>query len=211
MKLNTLNLSDLKPLVAILRGVKPSEVLGVAAVIVEAGIEIIEVPLNSPDPFSSIELLAQHFGDSCLIGAGTVLSVDQVNKVHAAGGQLVVSPNTVTAVIEASKSLDMISFPGCLTPTEAFAALDAGADALKIFPSNTVAPGFFKAIKSVLPAGTTLYAVGGIDELNLIDFYEQGATGFGFGSSLYKPGKSLEAIADSANACVGAYKKAIDK
>lgn len=211
MNINASNLSHFKPLVAILRGVKPSEVLSVTAVLVEAGIEIIEVPLNSPDAFSSIELLAQHFGDSCLIGAGTVLSVDQVNRVHAAGGQLVVSPNTVTAVIEASKSLNMISFPGCLTPTEAFVALDAGADALKIFPSNTVAPGFFKAIKSVLPAGTSLYAVGGIDELNLIGFYEQGATGFGFGSSLYKSGKSLEAIADSANACVDAYKKAINK
>ena len=210
MNINTSNLSHFKPLVAILRGVKPSEVLGVAAVIVEAGIEIIEVPLNSPDPFSSIELLAQHFGGSCLIGAGTVLSVDQVNKVHAAGGQLVVSPNTDAAVIKAAKSYNMVSFPGCLTPTEAFVALDAGADALKIFPSNTVATGFFKAVKSVLPVGTSLYAVGGIDELNLIDFYERGAAGFGFGSSLYKPGKSLEAIANSANACVLAYKKAIE-
>ena len=210
MTINSSNLSDIKPLVAILRGVKPSEVLDVASVLVEAGIEIIEVPLNSPDPFASIKLLAQQFGGSCLIGAGTVLTVEQVKNVHAVGGQLVVSPNTLVAVIKATKSLNMISFPGCLTPTEAFAAMDAGADALKIFPSNTVAPGFFKAIKSVLPVGTSLYAVGGIDEQNLIDFYEQGAAGFGFGSSLYKPGKSLEAIANSANACVLAYKKVIE-
>ena len=193
-------------MVAILRGVKPSEVLAVAEVLVEAGFQAIEVPLNSPQPLESIALLADKYGDQFLIGAGTVTRVDEVVAIHAAGGRLIVSPNSNPDVIRETKKLGMVSVPGCLTPTEAFAALDAGADALKFFPSNAVTPGLFKALGSVLPKGIAMYAVGGVDHTNLHDYKKYGISGFGFGSSLYKAGKSIEDIKYSAEQCMQAYR-----
>lgn len=203
-KVHTLN--NIIPLVAILRGVKPNEVLAVADVLIEAGFQAIEVPLNSPQPLDSIALLADKYGDRFLIGAGTVTSVDQVVAVNARGGRLIVSPNTNPAVIRATKKLAMVSVPGCLTPTEAFAALDAGADALKFFPANAVTPGLFKALGSVLPKDIAMYAVGGIDHNNLQEFRQYGISGFGFGSSLYKAGKSIKDIKLSAEQCMHAFR-----
>ena len=199
------SLNNILPLVAILRGVKPNEVLAVGEELIEAGFQEIEVPLNSPQPLESIALLADKYGDRFLIGAGTVTSVDQVLAVNARGGRLIVSPNTNPDVIRATKKLDMVSVPGCLTPTEAFAALDAGADALKFFPANAVTPDLFKALGSVLPKGISMYAVGGVDHTNLHEYKEYGISGFGFGSSLYKAGKSLEDIKQSAQQCMQAF------
>jgi len=203
-KLNTLN--NILPMVAILRGVKPAEVLDIADVLIEVGFQAIEVPLNSPQPLDSIALLAEKYGKEYLIGAGTVTSVKQVNEIHARGGRLVVSPNTNREVIKMTKQLEMVSVPGCLTPTEAFAALDAGADALKFFPANAVTPGLFKALGSVLPKGIAMYAVGGVDHSNMQEYRQYGIDGFGFGSSLYKAGKTAEAVKKSAEQCMQAYK-----
>lgn len=200
------NLDDYLPMVAILRGVQPHEVIAVADVLVEEGFEIIEVPMNSPEPFESIRLLAEKYGQDYLIGAGTVLTVEQVEKVHEVGGRLIVSPNTNTKVISAAKALDMVVLPGCVTPSEAFDALEAGADALKFFPATAVAPSMFKALASVLPKGTKMLAVGGVDETNLADFAAKGMAGYGLGSCLYKSGKSLDEIRVSAKANIAAFK-----
>ncbi len=199
------SLKNILPLVAILRGVKPDEVLAVAEVLIEAGFQAIEVPLNSPQPLDSIKQLADKYGDKYLIGAGTVTTVDQVVSVHARGGRLIVSPNTKSEVIRSAKKLGMVSVPGCLTPSEAFAALEAGADALKFFPANAVTPGLFKALGSVLPKGIAMYAVGGVDAGNLHEYKAYGISGFGLGSSLYKAGKSIEDIKQSANASMQAF------
>lgn len=200
------SLNNILPLVAILRGVKPNEVLAVADVLVESGFQAIEVPLNSPQPLESISLLADRYGDKFLIGAGTVTTVDQVVSVNARGGRLIVSPNINPEVIRATKKLGMVSVPGCMTPTEAFAALDAGADALKFFPANAVSPGLFKALNSVLPQGIAMYAVGGVDASNLHKYKAYGISGFGLGSSLYKAGRSIEDIKQSALVSMQAFK-----
>jgi len=200
------SLENIIPMVAILRGVEPQEVLGIAEVLVNAGFQAIEVPLNSPNPLESIALLADKYGDQFLIGAGTVTSVDEVISIYHRGGRLIVSPNTNTEVIRAAKKLDMVCVPGCLTPTEAFAALDAGADALKFFPANAVTPGLFKALGSVLPKDVRMYAVGGVDHTNLHDYALYGIRGFGFGSSLYKAGKTIEDIQQSAEQSMQAYR-----
>lgn len=204
-------LDQFKPLVAILRGVRPDEVLDVADILVEAGFEAIEVPLNSPEPFISIGKLAEKYGTQCLIGAGTVTSTNEVEKVHAVGGELVVSPNTNASVIKAAKYHDMICLPGVATPTEAFTALEAGADGLKLFPASALHVSFFKAIASVLPKSTRLFAVGGTDEKNIKHYMEYGITGFGFGSSLYKAGQSLDSIKQSALAIINQYAQLTDK
>jgi 2-dehydro-3-deoxyphosphogalactonate aldolase len=154
--------------------------------LIEAGITIIEVPLNSPDPYDSISLLASEFGDKALIGAGTVLTVEQVSRVIDAGGKLVVSPIMVPDVIRTTKRLGAYSAPGCLTPTEAFAALDAGADAIKIFPAEMASPKVIKAMRAVLPADAKLIIVGGVNADNMQDFLAAGANGFGIGSALFK-------------------------
>ncbi len=176
------------PFVAILRGVKPSEVAALGEALVDEGFSIIEVPLNSPDPLESIRVLATRFGDSALTGAGTVLDVEQVAAVAQAGGRVVVSPNAESTVVESAKKLGLLAVPGFATPTEAFAMLRAGADALKLFPAEGSAPAVLGALRAVLPSGTLVLPVGGIHAGNLGAWREAGAAGFGIGSALYKPG-----------------------
>lgn len=176
------------PLVAILRGIHPHEAVAVGDALFQAGIRIMEVPLNSPDPLDSIGRLAAHFGTRALVGAGTVLSVAQVADVAQAGGRLVVSPAANPAVIAATVAAGLVSAPGYFTPTEAFAALDAGAHALKLFPAEAASPAVLKAQRAVLPPGVPLLVVGGIMADGLAPWLAAGATGFGLGSALYKPG-----------------------
>lgn len=192
------------PLVAILRGVTPDEVEGIAEALIGAGFAMIEVPLNSPDPFASIERLARRFGDDALIGAGTVLDTGQVRAVHEAGGRLVVSPNTDPAVIAASADAGMVTLPGYFTPSEAFAALAAGATALKLFPADATAPATIKAQRAVLPADTAILAVGGITPATMAPWRAAGAAGFGLGSALYKPGMSAADVGAGAAAFLAA-------
>ncbi len=194
------------PLVAIIRGVTPSDSADIGQAILDAGIRIIEVPLNSPDPMRSIEMLSQKLGDRALIGAGTVLNPIQVQQVKDAGGALVVSPNTDPEVIRASKSAGLASCPGYFTPSEAFAALDAGADGLKLFPAEGVSPAVVKAQRAVLPRQVPLLVVGGISPTNMQPWLEAGATGFGLGSGLYRPGQSAAETSEKARAYVEGVK-----
>lgn len=197
-------------LVAILRGVTPDTVLEVGECLLQCGIATLEVPLNSPEPLASIALLQRHFGSRAVIGAGTVLTPDQVEAVARAGATLVLSPDMNPEVIARSRALGLRSVPGVATPTEAFRALAAGADALKMFPADMLGVASLKAWRSVLPAGTAIYAVGGIDAGNAAAFLAAGAAGVGVGGWLYKPGKALAQIRDSALqlvACLGAGAK----
>jgi 2-dehydro-3-deoxyphosphogalactonate aldolase len=189
-------------LVAIIRGVTPDEAEAIGAAIFDAGIRIIEVPLNSPDPLASIRRLADSFGDRALIGAGTVLDPAQVADVQSAGGRLIVSPNTNAAVIRATVAAGMISSPGYFTPSEAFTALEAGAQALKFFPAEAATPAVIKAQKAVLPKHVPLIVVGGIKPDNMRPWLDAGATGFGLGSGLYAPGRSPAETAELARAYV---------
>ncbi|WP_050523216.1 2-dehydro-3-deoxy-6-phosphogalactonate aldolase [Pseudorhodobacter wandonensis] len=195
-------------LVAILRGVTPQEALAVGQALVDAGINRIEVPMNSPEPLESIAALQAAFGGVAKIGAGTVLQVEQVAQVAATGAKLIVSPNCNPAVIRAAKAAGMESFPGVMTPTEAFAAIEAGADVLKLFPGELVGPVGLRAMKAVLPRDMPLYAVGGVTPENMADWLAAGATGFGIGSSIYKPGDSAQVVAGKAQALVAAWKAA---
>lgn len=190
-------LKDL-PLIAILRGVTPDEIVPVGRALYDAGFRVIEIPLNSPQPFESIRRLTAELDDSCLIGAGTVLTEAQVAEVDAAGGRLIVSPNANLAVIRASKAAGLVSAPGVATPSEGFAALDAGADSLKLFPAEQLGPAVVKAWRAVFPKELALLPVGGITPDNMGPYVAAGANGFGLGSALYKPG--LTAAQVSANA-----------
>ena len=177
------------PLIAILRGVRPDEVEAIGDALVEGGFRIIEVPLNSPDPLDSIARLSARFEGRALIGAGTVLGVDQVDSIRAAGGRLIVSPSTNTAVIAATVAAGMVSCPGYFTPSEAFAALDAGAHALKLFPAEAASPAVVRAQRAVLPKDLRLIVVGGIGPDAMVPWFAAGADGFGLGSGLYRPGQ----------------------
>jgi 2-dehydro-3-deoxyphosphogalactonate aldolase len=192
------------PLVAILRGIKPDEVEAIGTVLIEAGFAMIEVPLNSPDPFISIDRLARRFGARALIGAGTVLSPDDARRVADAGGGLVVMPHADTAVIAEAKRAAMLCVPGCLTPTEAFAALAAGADGLKLFPGEAAPPAVLKSLRAVLPPKIPILPVGGIGVDNMAAYWQAGATGFGIGSALYKPGDTAETLCPRAQAFIAA-------
>ena len=192
-------------IIAILRGITPFEATAAVEVLIDAGITSIEVPLNSPDPFESINAMTDAFGDQALIGAGTVLSVEDVNRVAQAGGRLIVSPNVDPRVIVATKTAGLQSWPGVMTPTECFAALKNGADGLKIFPGSLLGPDGLKAIRAVLPEGTQVYAVGGAGPENFADWFAASADGFGIGSALYKPGMSTADIAVRAKEIVAAY------
>ena len=194
-----------RPLIAILRGVQPSEAVSIAGVILEAGIDKIEVPLNSPNPFDSIRAIAKKYGNQALIGAGTVLTVAQVKQVRAAGGQLVVSPNCDPNVIRATIAEGMQSWPGVFTPSEALTALKAGATGLKLFPGNMAGPNGLKAMRAILPIGTKVYAVGGTTPENFSKWVEASANGFGLGTAIYKPGDTAEIVTIKAGAIVKAY------
>ncbi len=195
------------PLIAILRGVKPDEVEAVASVIVEAGFGGIEVPLNSPEPMKSIEILAGRFGQAVLIGAGTVLMSGAVETAAAAGARLIVAPNADPAVIERAMKLGLAILPGVATPTEAFAAQSLGASNLKLFPAEALPPEVVKAWRSVLPKETQLFPVGGITPERIGPYRRAGADGFGIGGALYRPGMSAKEVAAKATAFVGAWKE----
>ena len=198
---------DPLPLIAVLRGITPEEILAVGAALVGHGFAILEVPLNSPRPFDSIGALASQFGERCLVGAGTVTSVDEVTRVNAAGGRLIVMPHADTAVIREAKRQQMACVPGVATPTEAFAALAAGADGLKMFPAEQLPPPVLKAWRAVLPEGTLLFPVGGINPDKVAPYWEAGAAGFGTGSSLYKPGATVPDVAAAAAAFAAAVRR----
>jgi len=195
-------------LVAILRGIKPGEAVGVGETLFSAGIRIIEVPLNSPDPFASISALAKSSAGRFLVGAGTVLKPEQVDLLHAAGGTLCVAPDGNPEVIAHAARLGLTPLPGVFTPTEAFAAIRAGASYLKLFPAEAASPAVLKAWRAVLPGTVHVLPVGGISAGNMGDWLDAGAAGFGIGGSLYKPGDKPKDVAAKASALVAAWNKA---
>jgi 2-dehydro-3-deoxyphosphogalactonate aldolase len=186
------------PLVAILRGIRPGEVLDIGTMLVETGFTIIEVPLNSPEPFASIVRLAKRLGDRVLVGAGTVTDWEQVTKIADAGGRVIVMPHADERVIEAAKRRNLFVVPGFATPTEAFRMINAGADAIKLFPAEANPPKVLKSLRAVLPKEIPILPVGGITPQNMTDYWVAGADGFGLGSALYKPGMTVEQVAQSA-------------
>ncbi|WP_066660186.1 MULTISPECIES: 2-dehydro-3-deoxy-6-phosphogalactonate aldolase [unclassified Sphingomonas] len=192
------------PLIAIIRGVTPDAVEAVGDALVEAGIRIIEVPLNSPDPLASVERLSRRLGDAALIGAGTVLTVDQVTQVADAGGQIIVSPCVNPQVIAATAAAGLVSAPGYFTPSEAFTALEAGAHVLKLFPAEAASPAVVKAQRAVLPRDVPLVVVGGITPNAMAPYVAAGADGFGLGGALYRPGQASAEVAAQARAFVAA-------
>ena len=190
------------PLVAILRGLRFEEALPIGDELEAAGFSIVEVPLNSPDPFATVAALAARFEDRMLVGAGTVLTCAEVDEVAVSGGKLIVSPNFNPEVVRHAKELGLIAVPGVLTPSEAFAALEAGADALKLFPGEMVSPAILKAMRAVLPPEAKVLVVGGVQADNMADYIAAGANGFGLGSALFKPGHSTQVLRQNAETFV---------
>jgi len=188
------------PLIAILRGIKPTEVVDVAEILIEKDFKIIEIPLNSPDPIRSIELLTHYFENHAIIGAGTVLDEASIRSIAEAGAKLIVMPNGNGIVVKAAKDRGLIAIPGIATPSEAFAMIEAGADALKLFPAEGIPPSVLKAMKAVLPSTVPILPVGGITPEKMNDYLKAGAIGFGLGSALYKPGMTLRDIRKNAEA-----------
>ncbi len=194
------------PLVAILRGITPSEAVPIADALVKAGFTFMEVTLNSPDWEQSLRLIKEKYGTAVVLGAGTVLTADEVDRVQAVGGQAIISPNMREDVIRRTKELGMLSVPGCYTPTECFNALEAGADILKIFPADTLGTPFIRAINAVLPEGTRICPTGGVTTENMQDFLNVGVSAMGMGSALYKPGRSADEVALAADKFVSVYR-----
>jgi 2-dehydro-3-deoxyphosphogalactonate aldolase len=194
------------PLIAILRGIRPNEVESIGAALEEAGIAIVEVPLNSPDPLQSIGTLACAFGNRMLVGAGTLTDPAQVTEVASAGGRLIVTPHADLDIVHAAKQADLLSVPGFFNPTEAFALLKAGADAIKLFPAEVVGPSMLKALKAVLPKDALVIPVGGIDKQSIGSWMAAGASGFGAGSSIYKPGDDAKTVKQRATVLVDAVR-----
>lgn len=195
---------DACPLVAILRGVRPDEVVAIGQELVTAGFTLIEVPMNSPDPLDSVARLVAALGDRAMIGAGTVLTIDQVAAMRDAGGRMVISPNTNIDVIRASAAAGLVSLPGIATPSEALAAIDAGATALKLFPAEAASPTVLKAMRAILPSELRILPVGGIVPEGMAPWRQAGAAGFGLGSALYKPGMTASEVGERARAFVAA-------
>ena len=192
------------PLVAVLRGITPDEIEAIGEALVDNGFRILEVPLNSPDPFESIARLARRFGDRCLTGAGTV-KVGEVSRVAAAGGTLIVMPHGDVAIVREAKRLGLACLPGVSTPTEAFAALNAGADGLKMFPAEQLSPAVLKAWRAVLPREVLVFPVGGIRPDNMAQYWAVGADGFGTGSNLYTPGTTADKVRTGAASYASAF------
>jgi 2-dehydro-3-deoxyphosphogalactonate aldolase len=197
---------DALPLVAILRGIRPQEAEAIGAVLYDAGFRMIEVPLNSPQPLESIELLSRSLPADALLGAGTVLSVQAVQDVKNAGGQLIVMPHADTEVIRAAKAAGMFCVPGAATPTEAFAALHAGADAVKLFPAELITPTLVRAMRAVLPPTLRVLPVGGITPEGMAVYRAAGVAGFGLGGALYQPGMGAAEVGERASAFVRAWR-----
>jgi 2-dehydro-3-deoxyphosphogalactonate aldolase len=201
------------PLVAILRGVQPAEVESICSALERAGISVVEVPLNSPRPLESISILSRSFGDRMLIGAGTLTTPSQVEEVAAAGGRLIVTPHADAAIVRAAKRAGLFACPGFFNPTEAFAMLDAGADAIKLFPAEVLGPPMLKALRAVLPTGALVIPVGGVDTDQIAPWMAAGALGLGVGSSIYRAGDDaaiVEAKATALVAAVRAYRNGVE-
>ena len=196
------------PVVAILRGLQPHEAVAVGAALVESGIRIIEVPLNSPDPLASIAALQSAFGDTALIGAGTVLSVEAAEGLHGVGGRIMVTPNTDPSVIARGVQLGLEVMPGFMTPSEAFAAINAGARRIKLFPAARLGTPYVKAVKDVLPRNVGVWAVGGTDAATIGEWLNAGCEGIGVGGALYRPGDSADQVGEKARQLVTAWKAA---
>jgi 2-dehydro-3-deoxyphosphogalactonate aldolase len=192
-------------IIAILRGVTPDEIIDVTQALFDAGVRVVEVPLNSPDPFVSIEKISKAFAGRMIVGAGTVLSVQDVNVLKAHGGTISVSPDCNEAVIERAVEIGLEPLPGVFTPTEAFSAIRVGAKHLKLFPAEAASPAVIKAWKAVLPKHVKIYAVGGVTPDNMGDWLAAGVSGFGIGSSIYKPGMTVDAVKEAAGKLVSAW------
>ncbi|MEQ8441243.1 MAG: 2-dehydro-3-deoxy-6-phosphogalactonate aldolase [Alphaproteobacteria bacterium] len=197
------------PLFAVLRGLPPSEAIPACGALIEAGVSVLEVTLDSPAPYESLHLIAEHYGETALVAAGTTLTVAEAEHALAAGARMIVAPNFSPAVVSATRAAGAISCPGVMTPTEAFAALEAGADCLKLFPGDAISPKVVTGMRAVLPSGTGVVVTGGVDADNLCAFLDAGANGVGIGSALYRPGKSPEAVYAAAEKFVALARRDI--
>ncbi len=193
------------PVISILRGIRPDEAESIGAALERAGVRIVEVPLNSPEPLKSISILAEKFSRRMLVGAGTVTAPEQVSRIASAGGRLIVTPHADLAILHAAKDAGLIAIPGALSPTEAFSLLDAGSGAIKLFPAENLGVGMLRSLRVVLPPDTTVVAVGGIDARNALSWLEAGALGVGVGSAIFKPGDTASQVCANAQKLVSSF------